>query len=352
VASMPGQVTLSDVAREAGVSLATASRALNGSANRTVGEDLRKRVHAAAARLRYSPDGIAQAMARGRTTSLGLVVPDIADPYYAAITAGVAEAADRAGLTLTLASTGRDAAREVEIVRLLERQRARGVVLAGGRAGDPATDGAVRAALESFRGIGGAVSAVGGDGLGVNSVVLANREGAAELARALHGRGYRRFAVLGGPDGDTPAPDAAAADRRDGFVAALADLGVAVPARHLLPAAGTRDGGHEAMSRLLGQGVDEVDAVFAVTDLMAAGALAAAHAAGVRVPDDVALAGFDGVEVLQDVLPGLTTVRMPLAEIGREVTRLALRPAAAEAELVPVAGEVVLRASTPGVPAR
>lgn len=347
MAGMPGQVTLSDVAREAGVSLATASRALNGSANRTVGEDLRKRVQAAANRLRYSPDGIAQAMARGRTTSLGLVVPDIADPYFAAITAGVAEAADAAGLTLTLAATGWDAAREVEVVRLLERQRARGVVLAGGRADDAAADAPVRAALESFRGIGGAVSAVGGDGLGVNSVVLADRDGAADLARALHGRGYRRFAVLGGPAGH-----AAATDRRDGFVEALAALGAPVPEHRVLAAATTRDGGHGAMSRLLDAGLADVDAVFAVTDVMAAGALTAAHAAGLRVPDDVALAGFDGVEVLQDVLPGLTTVRLPLAQIGREVTRLALRPAAADAEVVPVAGEVVLRGSTPGIPAR
>lgn len=344
---MPGQVTLSDVAREAGVSLATASRALNGSANRTVGEDLRKRVQAAAARLRYSPDGIAQAMARGRTTSLGLVVPDIADPYYGAITAGVAEAADLAGLTLTLASTGGDPEREVEIVRLLERQRARAVVLAGGRAEDAGADEPVRAALESFRGIGGAVSAVGGDALGVPGVVLANRDGAADLARALHERGYRRFAVLGGSGGD-----ATTADRRDGFLAALAGLGAPVPAPRVLPAPATRDGGHEAMSRLLAGGVDDLDAVFAVTDVMAAGALAAAHAAGVRVPDDLALAGFDGVDVLQDVLPGLTTVRLPLGRIGQEVTRLALLPAAAEPEHVLVAGEVVLRDSTPGLAVR
>ena len=344
---MPGQVTLSDVAREAGVSLATASRALNGSANRTVGEDLRKRVQAAAARLRYSPDGIAQAMARGRTTSLGLVVPDIADPYYGAITAGVAEAADLAGLTLTLASTGGDAEREVEIVRLLERQRARAVVLAGGRAEDAGADEPVRAALESFRGIGGAVSALGGDALGVPGVVLANRDGAADLARALHERGYRRFAVLGGPGGD-----ATTADRRDGFLDALAGLGAPVPAARVLPAAATRDGGHEAMSRLLTDGVDDLDVVFAVTDVMAAGALAAAHGAGVRVPDDLALAGFDGVEVLQDVLPGLTTVRLPLGRIGLEVTRLALLPADAEPAHVLVAGEVVLRDSTPGLAVR
>ena len=343
---MPGQVTLSDVAREAGVSLATASRALNGSANRTVGEDLRKRVHAAATRLRYSPDGIAQAMARGRTTSLGLVVHDIADPYFAAIAAGVAAAADEAGLMVTLASTGRRSEREVEVVTQLERQRARAVILAGGASGDAEADGAVRAALDSFRGVGGAVSVVGRDGLGSNSVVLANREGAADLARALHGLGYRRFAVLGGADGH-----AALADRRAGFVETLAGLGCAVADDLLVEADPTRDGGHAAMTRLLDQGPD-VEAVFAVTDVMAAGALAAARAAGVRVGEDLAVAGFDGIEALQDVVPGLTTVRLPLARIGAEATRLALRPSAAEPEVVPLDGEVVLGASTPGIPGR
>jgi len=345
---MAGQVTLSDVAREAGVSLATASRALNGSANRTVGEHLRKRVEAAAARLRYSPDGIAQAMARGRTNALGLVVHDIADPYFSAIAAGVAAAADEAGLTVTLASTARRPEREVEIVGLMQRQRARAVVLAGGRPGEPAADDALRAAVESFREAGGAVSVVGQDGLGVSSVVLANRAGAADLARALHGRGYRRFAVLGGP-----AAHPAAADRREGFVEALTALGCPVPEDRVLDSALTRDGGHEAMARLLaGTGAGDVDAVFAVTDLMAVGALTAAREAGVRVPADVALAGFDDIEGLRDVVPALTTVRLPLQRIGAEATRLALRPAGSEPVLVPVAGEVVLRDSTPGVPGR
>lgn len=348
MAGMPGQVTLSDVAREAGVSLATASRALNGSANRTVGEDLRKRVHAAAARLRYSPDGIAQAMARGRTTSLGLVVHDIADPYFAAIAAGVAAAADEAGLMVTLASTGRRPERAVEIVTQLERQRARAVILAGGASGDAEADGAVRAALDSFRGVGGAVAVVGRDGLGSNSVVLADREGAADLARALHGLGYRRFAVLG-----AAGHNAALTDRRDGFVGALADLGCAVPADLVLDGAPTRDGGHAAMARLLdGGAAGDVQAVFAVTDVMAAGALAAARTAGLRVGEDIGVAGFDGIEALQDVVPGLTTVRLPLARIGEEATRLALRPSAAEPEVVPLAGEVLLGSSTPGVPGR
>lgn len=336
---MAGQVTLSDVAREAGVSLATASRALNGSANRTVGAELRQRVQAAAARLRYSPDGIAQAMARGRTTSLGLLVHDIADPYFSSIAAGVAAAADEAGLMVTLASTGQDAQREVALVGLMERQRARGVILAGGRTGDAAADEALRAALDSFRAVGGSVAVIGQDVLGSDTVLVGNHDGAADLARALHGRGYRRFAVLGGPEAH-----ATAADRRAGFGTALAALGCPEP--RVLPSAFTRDGGYEAMSRLLADRGD-VELVFAVNDVMAVGALAAARDAGVRVPEDLAVAGFDDIETLRDVTPALTTVRLPLARIGAEATRLVLRPAGEEPAVVPVAAEVVLRDSTP-----
>ncbi len=337
---MAGQVTLSDVAREAGVSLATASRALNGSANRTVGAELRERVQAAAARLRYSPDGIAQAMARGRTTSLGLVVPDIAEPHYAAIAAGVARAADEAGLVVTLASTRQDPHREVEVVRLMERQRARAVVLAGGRQGDEATEAAVRAALDAFRSVGGAVAVIGQASLGTDSVVVGNREGAADLVRALHGRGYRRFALLCGPE-----RHATAADRRAGALEAVAALGCPPPAQ--VSADLTRDGGYAAMGRLLAARGD-AEVVLAANDVMAVGALAAARDAGVRVPEDVALAGFDDIEALRDLTPGLTTVRLPLARLGELATGLVLRPSAAEPTLVPVAGEVVLRGSTPG----
>ncbi len=338
---MAGQVTLSDVAREAGVSLATASRALNGSANRTVGAELRERVQAAALRLRYSPDGIAQAMARGRTTSLGLVVPDIADPYFAAIAAGVAEAADEAGLTVTLASTRQDPYREVEIVGLMVRQRARAVVLAGAGRGDDASEAALRAALDSFRAVGGSVSVIGRAARGTDTVVIGDREGAAELVRALHRRGYRRFAVLGGPERHT-----AAADRRAGFLAAAAELGCAAPQQ--VPGDLTRDGGHAAMTRLLGARGD-VEVVLAANDVVAVGALAAARDAGVSVPGDLAVAGFDGVDVLRDVTPGLTTVRLPLVEIGAAAVRLVLQPPSAEPVLVPVSGEVVLRESTPAL---
>lgn len=127
-----GQVTLEDVARHAGVSLATASRALNGS-ERKVRADLQERVLASAAVLNYTPNAQAQAMARGRTNVIGLIVHDIADPYFASIAAGVIDTADAEGLLVTLASTGRSPQREVQHVANLRAQRAQGVIIVGSR---------------------------------------------------------------------------------------------------------------------------------------------------------------------------------------------------------------------------
>src|SRR5665648_248651 len=202
-----GRVTLSQVAREAGVSLATASRAFNGSRDRTVREDMRQRVLEAAERLRYQPDANAQAMVRGRTTSIGLIVHDIADPYFSSIAAGVGLAADAAGLTLTLASTQYDSAREPRFAELLTRQRARAIVIAGGRIDDDEVNEHMRRALADFRMSGGTVALIGQPLLGVDTVEIANRSGAADLARVLHGLGYRRFGVLRGPTGHLTATD-------------------------------------------------------------------------------------------------------------------------------------------------
>ncbi|MBO1752471.1 LacI family DNA-binding transcriptional regulator [Actinotalea sp. BY-33] len=336
-----GPVTLSQVAREAGVSLATASRAINGSANRTVRADLRERVLAAAERLRYSPDANAQAMARGRTTSLGLILHDIADPYFSSIAAGVGLAAERADLALTLASTQHDPTREPRFVDVLTRQRARAIIVAGGRRDDDETNDAMRTALANFRHSGGSVALIGQPLLDVDTVVIANHSGAAALARALHAHGYRRFGVLGGPTDHLTARD-----RLTGFREALEELGCPLAEEAVASCAFTRDGGYDGMTRLLRDG-PPVDVVFAVNDVMAVGAMAAARDLGVRVPRDVGVAGFDDIVTLRDITPALTTVRVPLVDVGIAATELALAAPATEPRLVHVEGTVVLRESTP-----
>lgn len=346
-AATPGRTgraaTLSDVAREAGVSLATASRAINGSTNRSVRPDLRERVLAAAARLHYTPNANAQAMARGRTATLGLIVHDIADPFFSTIAAGVTETADAAGLAVVLSNTQHDAEREVGFVRTLQTLRARSIIIVGGRQDDDGANQRLREALAEYLEHGGTAATVGQPVLDVSAVHVDNRGASADLARRLHSLGYRRFAVLGGPERHLTA-----AERREGFAGALAELGAPVPAEAVVFSAFVRDGGHAAMRELLRRDLD-VELVFAVNDVMALGAMTAAREAGAAVPGDLAFAGFDDIPALRDVTPTLTTVRIDMVDIGRRVTALALREEG-DPRLVTVGGEVVLRDSTPARP--
>ncbi len=340
---MTRPVTLSDVAQEAGVSLATASRALNGSATRTVGPELARRVRAAAEKLRYAPDGVAQAMARGRTNAIGLVVADVSDPLLGSITSGVSAAADEAGLSVTLASTREVPGREASVIEALARQRVRAMVLVGGPTGRPEADIAALRAIESYLAAGGSAALIGAMMPGTSGVDIADRRTAVRLGMELHGLGYRRFVVLAGPD-----LPGRAAERLAGFSEAVTMLGGEVLAAPHLPEL-TREAGQAAMAEVIEAGIltsaPGRPLVFAVTDQVAFGALAALRSAGVSVPEDVALTGFDDLPGAVDVTPSLTSVRLPLYAAGVEAVTLAL--AGEAGRTVVLDGEVVLRDSTP-----
>lgn len=345
-----GTVTLADVAELAGVSLATASRALNGSTRKVRPESV-DRVQAAAHELRYTANVQAQAVARGTTTTLALVVGDIADPYFAAIAAGAIRAADDAGLVVTITSTGGDPSREAAVLGVVAGLRPRAVVLAvsrrlgaGQTSGASDSAAAVGALVAAGAGVSALVSDLDGAAAGVpgvHGVVIRNLSGAAALAGALVEQGHDSFAVLSGD------PDLATAHARvEGFVAGLAAHGIRVPDDAVVPSAFTRDGGYQAMVTLLDRAAGGAWAlprcVFAVTDLMAVGAVAAIRERGLVPGVDVGVAGFDDVQMLADVVPALSTVRLPLEEIGERAVRRALGLEADGA----VDGEVVLRAST------
>jgi LacI family transcriptional regulator len=181
--------------------------------------------------------------------------------------------------------------------------------------------------------------------LRVDTVQPENRAGAAELARALVALGHREFAVLTGPPELTTV-----ADRLAGFREGLAGAGIGLG--RVVRGAFTREGGHLAARRLLAAEGPRPTCVFAVTDVMAVGALAALREAGVRVPEDMSLAGFDDIPLVRELSPPLSTVALPLTEMGERVIALALRApsAAARSRVVRIDGEVVLRGSTAAPP--
>jgi LacI family transcriptional regulator len=337
-----GPVTLDDVARLAGVSMATASRVLSKSP-RAVRPELREKVLAAAAHLSYTPNPHARALAGSASNIVGLVVHDIADPYFSSIAAGVTRVAEVQGAMVVLGTTLRDPEREIEYVAMLRAQRARAVVLAGSRTTDRRTTERLAAELAAFRTAGGRVACVSQARLGVPTVQPDNRAGARRLARMLVELGHRRFAVLGGPGALLTARD-----RLEGFRQGLAESGGS--ADEVVEGAFTRDGGYSSALDLLRRGT-EATCVFAVNDVMAVGAMAALRERGVAVPDGMSVAGFDDIATLRDTIPALTTVRLPLEEMGEQAARLALLPKA-EPGTRPrrVPGEVILRESTRRLP--
>jgi LacI family transcriptional regulator len=318
---------LTEIADRASVSLATASRALNGS-DRAVSERLRRRVLTAAAELGYAANPHAQAMARGASNVVGLVVQDLADPYFSTIADGVMRQCERRGLVTVLASTRRDPGREIECVVALRAQQAQAIIIVGSRTNDRELTARVAKELAGYVESGGRAACVSQYRLGTNTVLVQNRSGARDLARELAQLGHRRFAVLAGPTALLTARD-----RHAGFVDGLA-----------------RDGGYVAAQQLIAGGLD-VTCVFACNDVMAVGAIAAFRDSGLRVPQDVSVAGFDDLTPLRDFVPQLTSVHLDLEDLGERVAALALdRNPEDRPQLVRVRGRVVLRGSTRGLP--
>lgn len=335
-----GPATLSDVAAHAGVSLATASRALNGS-DRVVRQELKERVLAAAQELGYTANQQAQAVARGATRTVGIVLGDIADPYFAAVASGVTDAAAEHGLVVTMASVGVDVDRVVEALAVLRGGRPRAVLMTVSRHTDRDADQRIVDELARVRAYGGGVAYLGEAPAGFAGVPVAHRANAGELARRLFALGYRDAAVLTGP-----ARLLTASERAAGFLAAMQRAGRPVPTDRRVAGELSREGGFTAMTALLASGA-RPEVVFAVTDVMAVGAMTAARAAGLEPGRDIAVAGYDDIELLQDVTPSLTTVSLPLRELGRRALRLALEGDSTPDLPQPVRGTVVLRDSTP-----
>ncbi|MCK9899629.1 LacI family transcriptional regulator [Frankia sp. Cpl3] len=334
-------VTLADVAAEAGVSLATASRALNGSSRR-VGEDLRLRVAEVARRLNYAPNAQAQAMARGRSDVVGLLVHDIADPYFSSIAAGVMQAAEEHRLLVTLVSTQRRYGTEAEHIAMLRGQRGRAMILVGSRTRDRDATELLRQEIGTFTEAGGHVVAVSQRSFPVDTIVVENRAGARLLGHELTTLGYERFAVLAGP------PELLTArDRLQGFRDGIARAGGGLLPAAVVTGPFTRDGGYAAMTELIARDL-QPQCVFAVNDVMAVGAMAACRDHGIELPRDLAVAGFDDISTLRDITPGLTTVRLPLEQMGALAMDLVVTAEPGGSPRVRrVRGEVVVRASTP-----
>jgi LacI family transcriptional regulator len=256
----------------------------------------------------------------------------------------VTRRAEEQGMAVLLANTRRQPEVEMDYVSMMRSQRARAVIIVGSRYAGRKANESFAAEIERFTAAGGRAACISQNRLGVDTVVPQNHQGARALATAMLDLGHRRFVVLAGPKDLLTARD-----RLRGFETAVA----AHPDAECRVVHGpfTRDGGYAAAQELIELGFDET-CLFAVNDVMAVGAMAALRAGGVRVPGDLSVAGFDDIETLRDLLPPLTTVRLPLEEMGAAVADMALQAPDAPTRVLKVDGTVVVRASTAAPPKR
>ncbi|GAB2959229.1 LacI family transcriptional regulator [Amycolatopsis acidiphila] len=295
--------TISDVARRAGVSTATVSRALNGKS--TVDPVLVARVRAAADELGYHPNGLARNLRRQETAVLALIISDVENPFFTAIARGVEDTAQTAGYSVVLCNSDENPEKEQRYIDVALQERVAGVVLSP-------TD--VSSSVERLRQRGTPVVAVDRPLVECDQVLVDSRLAAREATEHLISSGYTRIGCVTGPAGVRTADD-----RLAGYRDALdaAGRGPRLERRAEYRASG----GRQATEDLLG---DAPDALLVANSAMAIGVLEALGEAGLRLGRDVGVVAFDDVPWATLIDPPLTVVAQPAREIGAEAARLLL----------------------------
>ncbi len=328
VARTTKRPTINDIARSAGLSKASVSRALNG--KQDVDPQTRKRVLALAAQMGYVPSASARALSNGRSTCLGLLVPSLTWPWILEVLRGVAEEIEQSGYSLMLYTTASGADSEHAFMSQ--------VVPAG------AVDGLALVIPPGMldhigrlaqRGVPVVVIDDRGHHPEFPTVATTNIEGGRTATHHLVALGRRWIAMLNGP-----LDYGCNRDRLEGYRLALQQAGIRFDPRLVANGDFAERGGASAMATLL-ESAPRLDAVFAANDLMAFGAMRALRNAGRRVPDDVAVVGFDDLPASALTQPPLTTVRQPLYEMGRTAATMVMSAVRGE----PIQGRVELPTS-------
>lgn len=342
------RATIRDVAARAGVSPSTAARV--GAGNYPVAPATRSKVLKAMRELDYVPNAQARALAKGGTKTVAFIMDDITGPSFAYVAKGVEQQATAEGRLCMVFSTHGDPSRELAIVETMREHSADAVILVGGGSLDAGHRRRMISVAHALDKAGSRLVLAGRPPLDADVpatvVDYDNEGGALAVTGYLLSHGHRRIAFLGA-DAPGEVPSTTKAHRFEGFRRAHEEFGAEYDPELVIPSTFTREAGVRAAKRLLASG-KEFTAVFAATDMVAAGVLAALREAGLRVPQDVSVVGYDDIPLAQDVWPALTTVRIPTEEIGRAAVRMALHPE--EPQYLLLGTHIVVRGSAGRVP--
>lgn len=329
-------LTLEDIARLSGASRSTVSRVINGDEN--VSAATRQRVLEVIQQHNYQPNQAARRLAAGRTDTFGLVIPagsgaTFSDPYFSQVIQGVSNTCNQQDYSLLLWLSDLEHERRI-LRRLANNNLMDGVIVSFTLANDPIVETLLRGRLP-FVIIGHHPNP------SINSVDIDHRQAAYQAARHLLAHGYQRIATISGPRNQI-----AGQDRLKGFEQALVEANL-FDTELVLESDFTEAGGYATMQKLLHR---QPQAVFAANDMMAAGAYRAIYEAGLKIPDEIAVIGFDDLPIAGQLDPPLTTICQPIRRLGQlAVERLVeiLRDPQTPARQVILAPELIIRQSCP-----
>lgn len=330
-------ITLKELAHRAGVHPSTISRVANNDPRLRISPDKRERIEALLLETEYQPDGVARGLKLRQSLVLAVVIPDITNPFFAALFRGIEDGASSRGYNVLLCNTDGSPERQRSHLQSLSARRVDGVILASSFLKDPAV-GWLREHRLPFV----LVNRFSEDGrdafVGSDDVA-----GAQQATQHLIDLGHKRIAHLAGQS-----TVSTGVLRRRGYQAALADAGLPVDPGLIVESGYTEDGGAHAADLVLSS-ANPPTALFAVTDMAAVGALAMARRLGRRIPEDLAVVGYNDIPLATRVEPTLTTMHVPTHEFGTVAARLLLQQietGRAEARRIIFTPELVVRGST------
>jgi LacI family transcriptional regulator len=310
----PTAVTIRDVARAANVSISTVSHVLSG--KRPTSGATRQRVEDVIRQLGYRPNRVAQSLVWRRPFAVGLIIPDIRNPYFPAFALGAEDRIRQRGYTLVLGNSEYDPEREESYLDLVRSQQLAGAIYCLGDEMSPILGEIQRAVDEGF-----SVVLVHSPMPSVPTVCADNRQGGRLAAQHILGLGHRQIGII------SALPlDEGMADREGGFLDVLREAGMGVDRTSVPSMYGNHqiEGGRQATLELLDH-APQLTAIFVLNDLMALGALDAVHSTGRRVPDEISIVGFDNIPFAALANPPLTTVGQPIRQLGEQAADLLLR---------------------------
>jgi DNA-binding LacI/PurR family transcriptional regulator len=310
--NMTRPVTMRQIAERAKVSIGTVSHVINETA--AVKPKLRQRVLEAVRSLGYQPSALARGLRRNQTNMLGMVIPDITNPFFPGVVRGVEDIAYKRSFRVILCNADNDPSKEASYVRDLRSYHIAGLLII------PAASRDIANHLRAYTSASVPVVCIDRvpEGWKGDAVLVANEEGSYQATRHLTQMGHKHLAVITGP-----LKLHNAAERLKGFTRALEEARLTVDPEFVQEAGFDSPSGYQATVRLLRM-LPRPTAIFACNDLMAFGALQAVRELGLRCPEDVSLAGFDSLEFTNLTDPCLTSVYQPGYQVGATAARLLL----------------------------